>query len=117
MIVAVCALAIAFTPVPEGIKRESWILLAIILAIALTLYQVPYLMNLPSEAVPINLIVRLFAWLITGALVAVLMYGKKNRTGTGRTKQTQMTGLLLSALNLVIWVGVTYWVLTAETHK
>ncbi|HEX9927426.1 MAG TPA: amino acid permease [Pyrinomonadaceae bacterium] len=94
-------------------------MLAIILAIALTLYQVPFLMNLPSEAITINLIVRLFAWLITGVLVAVLMYGKKNRSGTGRTKQTQMTGLLLSVLNLLIWAGVTYWllVLRPELHK
>jgi DASS family divalent anion:Na+ symporter len=32
LIVAACALAVAFCPVPEGIKRESWILLAIFLA-------------------------------------------------------------------------------------
>lgn len=32
LVVAACALAIAFAPVPEGIKRESWILLAIFVA-------------------------------------------------------------------------------------
>jgi APA family basic amino acid/polyamine antiporter len=93
-------------------------LLAIILAIALTLYQVPYLMGLEGNAITINLATRLFAWIVTGALVAVLMYGKKNRSGTGRTKQTQMTGLLLSVVNLVIWGGITYWVFVhyAELH-
>lgn len=89
-------------------------LLAIVLAIALTIYQVPFLMNLQPEAITINLVIRLFAWLVTGVLVAVLMYGSKNRVGTGRTKQTQMTGLLLSIVNLLIWAGITYWLLAVR---
>ena len=32
LIVAACALVVAFSPIPEGIKRESWILLAIFVA-------------------------------------------------------------------------------------
>ena len=84
-------------------------LIAIVAAVALTLYQVPYLMDLKPDAIWINMIIRLFAWVVTGVLVGVLMYGKKNTVGTGRNKQTQMIGLTLSLINLVIWVGVTYW--------
>src|SRR5436190_15849514 len=43
-------------------------ILAIVLAIVLTLYQVPYLMNLKSDVIPFNLFIRLFAWIITGVL-------------------------------------------------
>ena len=54
-------------------------------AIALTIYQVPYLMNLKPDAIPVNLGIRLFAWVVTGVLVAMLMYGKQdNRGGTVR---------------------------------
>src|SRR5207237_2371128 len=56
-------------------------IIAIVLAIALTLYQVPYLMDLKSEAITINLAFRLFAWIVTGVLVALLMYGKKDARG------------------------------------
>ncbi|MDQ2919479.1 MAG: amino acid permease, partial [Verrucomicrobiota bacterium] len=43
-------------------------IIAIVLAIALTLYQVPYLMNLKSEDIPLDLGIRLFAWIVTGVL-------------------------------------------------
>jgi hypothetical protein len=79
-----------------------------VFAIALTLYQVPYLMNLPADAVPFNLAIRLFAWIITGVLVGVLMYGKSDRTG-GRNTKTRSVGLMLSLANLAIWAGITYW--------
>ena len=59
-------------------------IIAIALTIALTLYQVPYLMNLPSEQVPLNLGIRLFAWIVTGVLVAMLMYGKQDNRGGAR---------------------------------
>jgi APA family basic amino acid/polyamine antiporter len=93
--------------VPATYKPPIAALIAILLAIALTLYQVPYLMNLKSEDVPFNLAIRLFAWLITGVLVGVLMYGKGDRSA-GRNAKTRNTGLLLSVANLVIW-GVITW--------
>jgi APA family basic amino acid/polyamine antiporter len=83
-------------------------ILAIILAIVLTLYQVPFLMNVEPEEVPFNLGVRLFAWVVTGVLVGVMMYGKGDRTAK-RTSQTRNLGLILSLANLVIWAGITYW--------
>lgn len=83
-------------------------ILAIVFAIALTLYQVPYLMNLNSEDVPFNLAIRLFAWGITGVLVGVLMYGKGDRNAV-RNARTRTIGLALSLANLVIWIGITYW--------
>ncbi len=83
-------------------------ILAIVFAIALTLYQVPYLMNLKSDVIPFNLFIRLFAWAITGVLVGVLMYGKGDRNA-GRNSKTRNMGLILSLANLVIWIGITYW--------
>jgi len=83
-------------------------ILAIVLAIALTLYQVPYLMNLKSDVIPFNLFIRLFAWVITGVLVGVLMYGKGDRNAA-RSEKTRNMGLILSLTNLVIWMGITWW--------
>ena len=83
-------------------------ILAIVFAIALTLYQVPYLMNLKSDVIPFNLFIRLFAWIITGVLVGVLMYGKGDRNA-GRNPKTRNMGLILSLANLVIWIGITFW--------
>jgi APA family basic amino acid/polyamine antiporter len=89
-------------------------MLAILLAIALTLYQVPYLMDLKSD-IPFNLGIRLFAWCITGVLVGVLMYGKGDRNAE-RTAKTRNMGLMLSVANLVIWIGITVWYFAA-IHK
>jgi hypothetical protein len=89
-------------------------ILAIILAIVLTLYQVPYLMDL-KEHIGFNLAIRLFAWLITGVLVAVMMYGKGDRNAV-RSAQTRTIGLALSVANLVIWIGITWWYF-ANLHK
>jgi APA family basic amino acid/polyamine antiporter len=94
--------------VPATYKPPIAAILAIVLAIALTLYQVPYLMNLKSEDVPFNLAIRLFAWLITGVLVAVLMYGKGDRSA-GRNAKTRNMGLVLSLANLVIWAVITWY--------
>jgi APA family basic amino acid/polyamine antiporter len=92
-------------------------IIAIILCIALTLYQVPYLMDLKSEVVPLNLGIRLFAWVVTGVLVGVLMYGKGDRAGI-RSDKVQKIGLIASLINLVIWIGITYWFFMhfAELH-
>ncbi|HEX8286500.1 MAG TPA: amino acid permease [Pyrinomonadaceae bacterium] len=93
-------------------------ILAIIFAIALTLYQVPYLMDLSSEAIPINLGIRLFAWIVTGVLVAMLMYGKQDNRG-GTDDKIQKIGLIASIINLVVWGAITYWFFIhyAELHS
>lgn len=92
-------------------------IIAIVLAIALTFYQVPYLMNLTSETIPLNLGIRLFAWIITGVLVAMLMYGKQTNRG-GSDDKIQKIGLIASLVNLAIWAGITYWFFVhyAELH-
>ncbi|MEJ7625022.1 MAG: amino acid permease [Pyrinomonadaceae bacterium] len=94
--------------VESNYKPPIAAILAIVLTVLLTLYQVPYLMNLPSADVPFNLAVRLFAWIVTGVLVGVLMYGKGDRNAV-RSSQTRNLGLILSLANLVIWIGITYW--------
>jgi amino acid transporter len=92
-------------------------ILAIVLTIALTIYQVPYLMNLKSEAIPVNLGIRLFAWIVTGILVAMLMYGRQDNRG-GTDKNIQKIGLIASLINLLVWAGITYWFFAhfAELH-
>ncbi len=92
-------------------------ILAIIFAIALTLYQVPFLMNLSSEAIPLNLGIRLFAWVVTGVLVAMLMYGKQTNRG-GSDDRIRKIGLIASLANLAVWAGITYWFFVhyAELH-
>jgi APA family basic amino acid/polyamine antiporter len=94
--------------VESNYKPPIAAMLAIVLAIVLTLYQVPYLMNLDADVVPFNLGVRLFAWVITGVLVGVLMYGKGDRNAM-RSSKTRNLGLILSLANLVIWIGITWW--------
>ena len=93
-------------------------IIAIVLCVVLTLYQVPYLMDLKSEVIPLNLGIRLFAWVVTGVLVAVLMYGKGDRSAGGRSQTVHKIGLIGSLLNLLIWIGITYWFFThfAELH-
>ena len=83
-------------------------ILAIVFAIALTLYQVPYLMNLKSDEIPFNLVIRLFAWGVTGVLVGVMMYGKGDRNAA-RSAGTRNIGLMASLANLVVWGGITFW--------
>lgn len=61
-----------------------------------------------SDNVALNLGIRLFAWILTGALVYVLMYGRGDRGG-GRDPKTRSMGLALSLANLVLWAGVTFW--------
>ncbi|HBE81544.1 MAG TPA: hypothetical protein DDW24_02040, partial [Blastocatellia bacterium] len=92
-------------------------IIAVILTILLTLYQVPYLMDLKSEVIPINLGIRLFAWIVTGVLVAMLMYGKQDTRG-GYDARIQKFGLIASLANLAVWAGITYWFFLhfAELH-
>jgi amino acid transporter len=92
-------------------------LVAIVLAILLTVYQVLYLMDLKPDQLWINLIIRLFAWVVTGVLVAMLMYGKTSGR-SGYDANTQRIGLIASGVNLLIWAAITYWFFAhyAEMH-
>lgn len=76
-------------------------MLAIVLAMALTIWQV-------WGTAWIEMAVRLFAWGITGVLIAVLMYGKGDRSAA-RNAKTRNMGLILTLVNLAIWIGITYW--------
>ena len=84
--------------------------IAIVLAMALTVWQV-------SHLVWIEMAVRLFAWGVTGVLVIVLMYGKGDRNAA-RTSSTRNIGLVATIINLAIWIGITYWFFVhyAELH-
>ena len=55
----------------------------------------------------LNLGIRLFAWILTGVLVYLLMYGRGEKAA--RTAGTRTLGLALSAINLVVWAGITFW--------
>ncbi len=84
--------------------------IAIVLAMALTVWQV-------SHLVWIEMAVRLFAWGVTGVLVIVLMYGKGDRNAA-RSSSTRNIGLVATILNLAVWIGITYWFFVhyAELH-
>jgi basic amino acid/polyamine antiporter, APA family len=103
--------------VPATYKPPVAAIIAIVLCILLTLWQVPYLMGLKPEVIPLNLGIRLFAWIVTGVLVGVLMYGKGDRSA-GRSQSVQKIGLALSLANLLVWLGITYWFFAhfAELH-
>lgn len=103
--------------VPASYTPPVAAIIAIILCIALTLYQVPFLMDLKPSVIPLNLGIRLFAWVVTGVLVGVLMYGKSDRAGA-RSETVYKVGLIGSLLNLALWIGITYWFFThfAELH-
>lgn len=85
-------------------------LIAIVLAMGLTVWQVWHL-------VWIEMAVRLFAWGVTGVLVIVLMYGKGDRNAV-RNATTRNIGLAATLINLAIWIGITYWFFVhyAELH-
>jgi hypothetical protein len=101
--------------VPADYKPPIAALLAVVLAVVLTIYQVLYLM---PNTDTLDMAVRLFAWIITGVLVAVLMYGKGDRSA-GRDPNTRKIGLIASIANLLIWAGITYWFFVhyAELHS
>lgn len=89
-------------------------MLGIVGAILLTIWQVEFFI---PNTTWLDTVVRVFAWGITGVLVAMLMYGKSDR-GT-RSPQVRTLGLAISVVNLVIWGGVFYWFLNhyAEFHQ
>jgi APA family basic amino acid/polyamine antiporter len=101
--------------VPADYKPPIAAIIAIVLAIILTIYQVLYLM---PNTDTLDMAVRLFAWIITGVLVAVLMYGKGDRSAA-RDANTRKIGLAAAVINLIIWAGITYWFFVhyAELHN
>ncbi|MFN7930618.1 MAG: amino acid permease [Blastocatellia bacterium] len=89
-------------------------ILSIILTIILTILQV--WMTIPNAGM-LDYGIRLFFWLVVGLLVAMLMYGKRGATGE-KSASIKGQGLAVSAVNLLVWIGVTYWFFVhyAEMH-
>jgi basic amino acid/polyamine antiporter, APA family len=95
-------------------------ILAIVLTIILTIVQVLFLLDfraeyhlkegdkVPDNAMLLSLGIRLFAWIVTGVLVAMLMYGKQDNRG-GSDENMRKTGLIISLVNMAVWIGITYW--------
>lgn len=75
------------------------------LTIPLTIWQVLYF--IPNTH-GFDLWIRLFAWIVTGVLIAVLMYGKTDH-GSQRSAQVRSIGLLVSVVNLIAWAVIMYW--------
>jgi hypothetical protein len=80
----------------------------------LTIWQVEFFI---PNTTWMDTAVRVFAWGVTGILVAMLMYGKSDKTA-GRSQQVRTIGLIASVVNLLVWLGVFYWFLThwSEFH-
>ena len=80
-------------------------IVGIIATIILTIWQVKtYIPN----AGMLDYGIRLFFWVVVGLLVVMLMYGKKDASG-GRSPQVKSIGLVVSLVNLIAWIGITYW--------
>lgn len=92
----------------EGYKPPIAAMLAIVGAIILTIWQVEFFI---PNTTWLDTAVRVFAWGITGVLVAMLMYGKSDRNGP-RSSQVRTIGLAATVFNLAVWVGIFYWFLT-----
>ena len=102
---------------PADYKAPAAAMVGVILAIALTIYQVlaPSSMlglglepdKRAADNIAVNMAIRLFAWVLTAALVYVLMYGKSGQKD--RPASTKTTGLALAGVNLLLWAGITYW--------
>lgn len=87
----------------ESYKPPIAALIGIVLTLILTTWQVKtYIAN----ATGLDYGIRLFFWIIVGVLFVLLMYGKKSG---GRSAQVKSLGLLVSLVNLIAWVGITYW--------
>jgi APA family basic amino acid/polyamine antiporter len=110
----------AVNEMPANYKPPIAALIGIVLVVILTVVQVLYWIDfrellklkptepIPDETVAVNMALRLFAWILTGVLVWVLMYGKGDRTA-GRDPKTKSLGLTLSVINLIVWAGITFW--------
>jgi APA family basic amino acid/polyamine antiporter len=102
---------------PSDYKPPIAAMVGIVIVLALTLWQVTQPSSMlgmgldpaakHADNIPLNLGIRLFAWVLTGALVYLLMYGRGAKAE--RSASTRSIGLGLSAANLVLWAAVTFW--------
>ena len=102
---------------PTGYKPPMAALVGMLIVIALTIYQVTASSaglglglqpdTKVADNMAVNLGIRLFAWVLTSALVYVLMYGKAG--SKERPASTRNIGLALSGLNILVWIGITFW--------
>lgn len=97
-----------------GYKPPVAAMLSIVGAAILTIWQVEYF--LPNTTW-LDTAVRSFAWITTGVLVAMLMYGSSDRNAP-RTASVRMAGLVASLINLALWIALFWWFLThwADFH-
>lgn len=103
---------------PANYKPPVAAMVGIVLVLIVTVWQVMAPSNMlglgldPDQKVAdnmaINMGIRLFAWILTGVLVYMLMYGRKTGNG-GRSTSTRSLGLILSGVNLIVWIGITVW--------
>lgn len=96
---------------PVDYKPPVAAIIAVGGAVLLTIWQVEFF--LPNTTW-LDTAVRSFAWITTGVLVWILMYGKSNRNG-GRTDRIRNIGLVASLINLAVWIFMFYWFLTHWT--
>jgi APA family basic amino acid/polyamine antiporter len=102
---------------PAGYKPPIAAMIGMLLVIALTIWQVMMPSNSlglglepdkhVADNIGVNMGIRLFAWILTSLLVYVLMYGKSG--GKDRPASTRTLGLALSAANILLWAGITFW--------
>jgi len=104
---------------PADYKPPIAAMIGILLVIVLTVVQVHYWIDfrellklkpgqpIPEDTEALNMAVRLFAWILTGILIWVLMYG--NRKGAERSDKIRRVGLIASVINLVVWALITTW--------
>ncbi len=89
-------------------------MLSIVGAAILTIWQVEFFI---PNTTWLDTAVRSFAWITTGVLVAMLMYGSSDRNAP-RTSAVRTAGLVASLVNLAVWIALFWWFLThwADFH-
>jgi APA family basic amino acid/polyamine antiporter len=101
---------------PADYRPPIAAIVGIVIVLILTVWQVTQPSSMlgmgldpakPSDGLAINLGIRLFAWVLTGALVFLLMYGRGDKAQ--RSSSTRTMGLALSTINFVLWAGITFW--------
>jgi amino acid transporter len=95
-------------------------MIAILSAVVLTIYMFAFT-DKPAFERLVDTSIRLFVWVSMGVLVYYLMYQNRSREAMAqpRNPQTARIGLMLSGINLLVWLGVGYWYLRhfAELHN
>lgn len=101
-------------PTEEAYKPPIAALIGVFGVVALTIWQVEWFI---PKTTWLDTVVRLFAWITTGLLVIMLMYGKSDKASK-RSTRTRNLGLALSVINLAVWAVITYWFFIhyAELH-